>query len=145
MMIRITSAQVPSVWEVVKFAALEAASVPSEFVPVYCENLLMDLLSGKLQCYMSKGEDSKIGFVALVEYTHNRMTLAKQLNISVVYAFSGQTMETWHKFYQDMVALGKKENCYSIVGESKNPRIMDIMKQLGVQLPAQNYEFVIGG
>jgi len=140
MLIQLSSIQIPSFWEVIKFGALESDEVKKEYQGAYCLTLLQDLLSGKKLCFIGK-KNNNIVIISIISFYIDSMTGVRHLYIHNVYSFSHQSKEFWLEAFNDMVKVATKAQCKVITAESKNPRMAELANYIGVGSTIRKYSF----
>jgi len=140
MLIQLSSIQVPSFWEVIKFGALESDEVKKEYQGVYCLTLLQDLLSGKKLCFIGK-KDNNIVIIFIISFHIDSMTGVRHLYVHNIYSFNHQSKEVWLETFKDMIEVATKAQCKVMTAESKNPRMAEIADYTGVGSTIRKYSF----
>jgi hypothetical protein len=138
MLIPITNIQVPTFWEVIKFAALESDGVEEKYHGSYCVNLLYDLLSKKKLCYIAK-KDSKISLVFIIYFYKDSITDKVEMAIKNLYTFAPMTKADLEEIKSDMYKIARKAKCRTITGETGNKKLHDLLSIVGVDATRWKY------
>ena len=142
MLIMLQANQIPAYWEKIRIAGIKSDLVEKDFEDAYCINLLYDLLSGKKTCFVHI-IDNILQFVIMISFQYDAISDRKTLMFDNLYGFYPQSDDVWKKCLMDLIAVGKKENCYNILGKSINDRIREILKTLNIDSKYSYYEYVI--
>ncbi len=128
-MIRIVSTQIPKFWEVIKYAALNSAQVYEEYQTTYCVNLLIDLLSGKKECFIVK-ENSNIAVVLLLSFYIDRYIDKPGIIIDNIYSFTKNARRFFPEIERDLFKLAEVTNSKVAVIETANAAIIESISNL---------------
>lgn len=142
MLVQLQSVQIPSFWEVIKFAALQSDKVKEEYQEPYCISLLQDLLSGKKLCFIGQ-DKGEIGFVFIITFQINLMTGIKCLNLDNLYSFKHQSDENWMEARSDMLKVAVKAECKAVTAESNNVKMSRIADLVGMKEITRKYIYYL--
>lgn len=131
MFIRITALQIPSFWDAIKFAAVNAERVAESDRQRYLNNLLVDLLNDKAQCFIRFSDQKELLAVVITKIKGDELTGEASLLIQCLYSFKGVGPEEWANDLEIVKRFAKTKNCKSIVTYSGVPRVYEILESLG--------------
>jgi len=145
MPVRILPVQIPKLWEVIKFACVQADEINREDMPSYFNKLLHALLSDKAQCFLSLNDDRTVRVVLITQITIDKTTNEKYLFLQCLYSFQKVQDEVWGKDWHFIMDFAKKEQCSYISFNSRNERIWEITKLLGFKEKYRRFDLKTGG
>lgn len=128
-MIKITSTQIPRFWEVIKYCALNSAQIHSKYQTTYCINLLIDLLSGKKECFIVK-EDSRISVVVILSFYNDKYINVTGISIDNIYSFTKNARRFFQEIERDIVKLAEVTNSKFVIIETANKAIVESLHNL---------------
>lgn len=131
MIIRVLPQQIPTVWEVVKFAALRSDEVAPENFQTFCTGLLHKLMNGKMQCWLRLDESRTVLSVQLTEIQSNGPLGIKELVVLGLYSFKLIQDEDAREMHQMWTAFARTTGCQRIVAYSKAPRVWEMLQVMG--------------
>ena len=132
MLIKILPSQVVQFWEVIKFVSTRVDEVDEKDLPKYLNELLHALLNEKAQCFVRLDDNREIIALSITRILKNKTTDEKYFQVHCVYGFKSATDEVWKKDWEVLRDFAKKENCSYMGFMSRNSRIWDIAKLIGM-------------
>ena len=132
MLIKILPDQVVQLWETIKYAAVKVDEIDEKDLPKYLNELLHALLNENAQCFVRIGDDREIIAIWITAFLMNNINGEKYFQIKCVYGFKSSPDEVWKRDCEVLVQFAKKENCSYIGFQSRNKRIWDIGKMIGM-------------
>ena len=142
---RILPVQIPALWEVIKFACVQADEVNKEDMPLYFNELLHALLSDKAQCFLRLGDDRTLLVLLITRVLVDKITSQKSLFLQVLYSWKAVEDKEWLDDFDFIKEFAKQEQCKDISFEPRNPRVWEIAKFLGCRETHRKFVFDIGG
>lgn len=145
MHIRVMPAQIPLVWEHIKYGVSQIGQVANESLSRYCIKLLCDLLSEKAQCWVQLNDERLLLNITVTKIVQDRDTNERELNVEGLYAYQGTTptgMAIHRNHYQEFAKLA---GCSRITVTSRVPRAWEILEQNGFKLQCRTYAFPVEG
>ena len=136
---------IPRFWENIKFACTEADEVPKESLPGYLNELLYSLLSDKAQCFVRVDDDKTLIALILVRIKMDAATGKKYLFNQCFYSWKKLTLEEWIPEMTLGFNFAKKEGCESIVIQTRNQKIIDLITSFGFTERFRTYSVSIKG
>ena len=133
MLIKILPSQVVQLWETIKYAATMVDEVSDRDLPKYLNELLHALLNEKAHCFVRIDDNREIIAIWITAFLMNNINGEKYFQIKCVYGFKASTDEVWKRDCEVLVEFAKKENCSYIGFQSRNKRIWDIGKLIGME------------
>ena len=131
MIIRVLPVQIPKLWEVIKFACVQADEVNKENMPSYFNELLHSLLSDKAQCFLRLGDDRTLLAVLITRILVDKITGGKSLFIQALYSWKSADDREWQDDFNFVKEFAEHENCKRISFESRNNKVWKIAEFLG--------------
>ena len=129
MLVRVYPTQVAEQWD--DIAPSITSALPSYITELngHANNILERLLSGNMQCwYIVTGGKVLATLTTSVMYDPGGV---QSLFIYTVFGFGNIPEEEWKMAYDSLRAFAKKYNCEHIFAYSENPRIIQLVNQLG--------------
>lgn len=131
--ILLTPDQIPQLWETIKFAAVNAEHVESEFRDRYLNTLLYQLLSSKAQCFIRLSDERKVQAVAITRIQVDETRDEKALHVPCLYSFVKVDDETWKEDIQVLVRYAKKNGCKFMTAWATSDKISSLISMLGMR------------
>lgn len=131
MFIRITALQIPSFWDAIKFASVNAERISEGDRQRYLNNLLIDLLNDKAQCFIRFSDQKELLAVVITKLKGDELTGEMSLLIQCLYSFKGVAPDEWANDLEIVKEFAKTKKCSSIITYSGVPRVFDILNGLG--------------
>jgi thymidylate kinase len=128
-MIRILGIQIPKFWEVIKFIALNSDQIDPKYHDAYCINLLIDLLSGKKQCYIVKNSEGKISIVFILYFYFNKYLDTTVMQVSNAYSFEQKGDVFWRKSEEGFRKIAEQNNVKVVVIETSNKSAIALLNR----------------
>ena len=132
MLIKILPDQVVQLWEPIKYAATMADEVDEKDMPKYLNELLHALLNEKAQCFVRIDDKREIATIGITRLLFNNVTGEKYLQIQIGYAFKKSEDYLWKQDWEVMKEFAKKENCSYVGVMSRNKRVWELGKLIGM-------------
>jgi len=133
MLIKILPSQVVQLWEAIKYAATRVDEVDEKYLSKYLNELLHSLLNEKSQCFVRLNDKREIITIAITKILRNNITGEKYFQVQGVYGFKSASNDVWKRDWESFVEFAKKENCSYMGFQSRNSRIWDIAKMIGME------------
>jgi len=131
MYIKVTPAQIPKMWENIKFAVSKTSGINEKDLPLYLNRLLHALLSSKAQCIVRLDNDRNLLAIGITRIILDAITGDDILFIESFYSFSRTPVETWKELMVLTKKFAKKEKCTKMTTYSSNPKIYEVVKGVG--------------
>lgn len=142
---RILPVQIPQLWEVIKFACVQADEVNKEDMPSYLNELLHALLSDKAQCFLRLGDDRTLLVLLVTRILVDKITGRKSLFLQCLYSWKSVPDEEWQDNFNFIKEFAEHEQCKIIFFEPRNPRVWKLAELFGCQETNRRFIFKIGG
>lgn len=139
MVIKLTPDQIPKLWEIIKYAAVNANNIDKKSCPSYLYRLLHKLLSSRAQCFIVMNDKRVIVTVYIIQFIINDITGDKYLSIQSMHSFEAANIETRKEQVNIFKKLAEKEQCKYIHFTSCSEDIWNLSKMLGFQERSRNY------
>jgi hypothetical protein len=132
MLIKILPDQIIQLWEEIKYAATIADEVDEKDLPKYLNNLLHSLLNEKAQCFVRIDDKREIVTIGITKLLFNNVTGEKYLQVQSGYGFKKAEDHLWKQDWEVMKEFAKKENCSYVGVASRNRRVWELGKLIGM-------------
>lgn len=129
MLLRLEPDQVNRYWSVIERAILEALPPVAVEDEGLLPNILKNLLSGNMQCWVVTKK--KTIYAMLVTTPQFEIGGTKNLLVYTLYGFDNLDMETWKEGFNSLKKYAKSIGCKSIVAYSNVERIIQVCRLLG--------------
>ena len=141
MLIKILPDQVVQLWETIKYVAVKVDEIDEQDLPKYLNELLHALLNEKAQCFVRLNDNREIVAIFITRFLMNTINGEKYFQIQCVYGFKSAQNEVWEKDWNVLKEFAKKENCSYIGFTSRNKRIWDIGKIMGMEEAYRTFKY----
>ena len=141
MIIKLTPAQIPEYWELIKFTYVKGDLISDDHRQSAFNEILHALLSENAQCFLRIADDRQMKALMITRILIAKGTEDKFLFIQCIFSFrtiSGTEWQTDWKFIQD---FAKQEGCKYIDAESSNEQIFEILTQLNAKEIYRTFRF----
>jgi len=145
MIIKLLAQQIPTYWEIIKYATTVVDNVQEKDRRVYLNRLLQSLLNDKSQCFIRFDEDRVLDKLMVTKIMGDKITEEKHLSIECLYAFKTSTDQEWTEEFVFIRQFADKEQCLYILFESPHKRIWEIGKLIGFKEKYRVFILKIGG
>ncbi len=130
MLLRLLPEQISFRWNTIKQAIVEALPPYADTSHEAMNNVLMSLLNGSLQCWISV-TDGKTEAIATTYIEEDLHTKTKSLFIYSVYATRQTTGRSWVEAFEAIRKYAIGEGCKAIIAITKEPKIIKIVEKFG--------------
>lgn len=137
--------QVPELWEVIKFAFVNAGRLEEEYLQKYCNGLLISLLSGKRHVVVLLNDDRKIKMLGIVKFVKEKVTDRMKLILDTLYAWEQTSESEKEMFFNQVRKLARDNECYVIEASSYNPKLWEASEITNPDCEYRTYLYDIGG
>lgn len=133
MTIQLQYSQISILWDVIKFAAVEANNTPNEKISAFTSELLVSLMSGKAQVWATLTEGEEHELIALTITYHQVEALFgyKYLILHSVYGFKPMTLETVNSATDTFTKYAKTCGCQKVIVMTTDSRITKLFEKIG--------------
>lgn len=145
MIIKLLAQQIPTYWEVIKYATTVVDNVQEKDRKLYLNRLLHSLLNDKSQCFIRFDEDRVLDKLMVTKIVGDKITEEKHLSIECLYAFKISTNKEWTEEFVFIRQFAEKEQCAYITFWSPNRKIWEIGKLVGFKEKHRTFILEIGG
>ena len=145
MIVRLISVQVPKFWDVIKYALQQTEAITE--VPTKFNELFAALLNDKAQCFLkySEGPGGEIQGIMVTELHEDRFTKERSVKIRCLYAYKVLPRGEWEEDFKLIRGLAISEKCTRVFFDSKNPRVLQVAREVGFKEACTTMEILIGG
>jgi hypothetical protein len=141
--IKLLAAQIPEMWELIKFITIKVDEVNEKDLQPYLNELLHALLNNKAQCFVELSEDRNVVGVCITRFMIDKITGQKFLFIQNAYSFQVANDEARKQFMDFLKEFAKKEQCAYLSFSSRNKRIGELGLQNGFREKNRIFEFYL--
>lgn len=131
MFIKVIPTQIPRMWENIKYAISHTSDISEKDLPLYLNNLLHALLSSKAHCIVRLDDNRNLLTICITRIIADNITGKDVLFIESIYSFAKIPTNLWEEAIALIIKLAKKENCTRITTYSANPKIFEVVKEIG--------------
>lgn len=130
MLIRLLPEQIAFRWNIVKKAIVEASPPYADTSHEAMNNVLMSLLNGSLQCWISvmEGKTDAIVTTCIEEDIHSK---TKNLLIYSLYGLEKLTGRSWIEGLETLKKYALGEGCEAIIAITKEEKIARVVERFG--------------
>jgi len=145
MIIRLISTQIPQFWNIIKYGAVRADGVQKDHNEFYLNELLLNLLNDKSQCFIRLSSERIVQAVMVTRISYNKLTGKKYLFFQNLFSFSLVSDNEWQSDFIFMCKYAKQAGCERVSFETSNSRIVELTTRLGCQESFKTLSFNLGG
>jgi hypothetical protein len=145
MIIKLISTQIPQFWNIIKYGAVRADGVQKDNNEFYLNELLLDLLNDKAQCFIRLSPERIVRAVMVTRISYDKLTGKKYLFFQNLFSFSLVSDSEWQSDFIYMCKYAKQAECERVSFESSNNRIIELTTRLGCQESFRTLSFDLGG
>jgi len=131
MTIKLLSTQIPTYWELIKYAASRAVELDERDLQSALVWLLHELLADKAQCWVRIDDERNIIAVVVTRLEIDKRVNRKALCIYVTFSYRHMPFEQWAQDFELLKEFAREEKCDTITLATKNPQLMEVDKALG--------------
>lgn len=139
MLISIPTIQIPTYWEMIKFAAVKAAKIEEKDISSYSLGLLYSIMKEDIQCLLSYGDDQKINRMLLIYFEQDILLEAKILWIHTLYSFVPADDQAFNNDAKILFDYCQKKECSYIKMTTSNKRVMQVASAFNFTEVSKNY------
>jgi hypothetical protein len=141
--IKLLAAQIPEMWELIKFITIKVDEVNEKDLQPYLNELLHSLLNNKAQCFVELSENRNVVGVCVTRFMIDKITGGKYLLIQNAYSFQAADNEARKQFMDFLKEFAKKEQCAYLSFTSHNKRIWELGESNGFREKNRTFEFYL--
>uniref|UniRef100_A0A6M3JA18 N-acetyltransferase domain-containing protein n=1 Tax=viral metagenome TaxID=1070528 RepID=A0A6M3JA18_9ZZZZ len=132
MLLLLLPEQVSEHWDKIKLAVEKSLPPLVGEGPEKMNNILMSLLDGYLQCWLSFRDDGRegVGFV-ITSILSDRCSDTNSLLLYCIYGFKKTKGSDWIEGYEALRKFAKSRGCYRIVAYTKEENLIRIAERFG--------------
>ena len=145
MIVRLISLQVPRFWDVIKYALQQTEVLAIGTEANKFNEIFASLLSDKAQCFLKYGEDGGIQGVMVTEIHEDKYSKEKSVKIRSLYAYKVLPKGEWREDFELVKKLAISEKCTRVFFDSRNPRVLQVGREVGFKEVHTTMEIPIGG
>lgn len=146
-MICLQPGQVSVLWDMVKTALVRANNVPATCIQEYLNNALMNILSGKLQCWICFSLDDagvkKFHAVGITSMTTDVIYGHVTLHVHTLYGLRAFTDELLLECFEILRKYARSNNCAFIDAETAHKRVVEMLEQCGFTRECVRYNYAL--
>lgn len=136
MIMELLQNQIPQYWKIIKNAGVRSDEIREDLQEKYCENLLIDLLSGKRHCVVKVNNEKELVCLYLFEVKYNELHDAKYIYITNVFGLMKQEASDWHDTKKDFKSLCKKYDCKGMMTNASHVYVKELLEKFGFKVQA---------
>ena len=144
MIVKLPVVQIPTFWEIIKFAIASVYMVKSDNYRSVFNLALHKLLNDQAQCWVRLNDKRMLIALTLTEIQMDKITGVKSLFVPVLYSWRPTGNEEWREDFEFIVEFARKIDCKQITCESDVARCWEIYKECGFNETTRKYSLKIG-
>ena len=142
MIIKLIPSQVAEYWELIKFSLVKGDLIGEDHRQVVLNETLQALLSEKAQCFMRlNSETRKVMAVMITRIKVSDRAQEKFLYIQCIFSYQVVKNLEWQEDWNFVSAFARNEDCKYLLADSENPKIHQIMGDLGAQEIFRTFQY----
>ena len=132
-LVQLSLDQVAKLWDVIRYSVEESLPPTVGESPDRMNNILANLLSSAMQCWISynRSNSNKFEGVVVTEIILDRVDRSKALLIYSLYGYEIASRGSWLEGYTALSKWARSEGCSKIIGYTNNERVIRVVKGLG--------------
>ena len=130
MLVRLLPEQISYRWDMIKQAIVEALPPYADTSHEAMNNVLMSLLNGSLQCWISV-VDGKVDAIVTTCIEEDLHSKTKNLLIYSLHGLRKMTGRSWVEGFEAMRKYALGEGCEAIIGITKEEKIIRVVGRFG--------------
>ena len=144
MVIRLLPVQISNHWEVIKCAIEDSLPPIAGESPEKMNRILMNLLDGKMQCWVRVDEDKKINLIVVTTISEDFCSGTKTLLLYCAFGYGSGHKVMWKELYDTFYKFGQSRGCDRCIAYSDNEYLIKILEYLGGDARYRMITFPIG-
>lgn len=132
-LVQLSLDQVAKLWDVIKYSVERSLPPIVRESPDTMNNILANLLSSAMQCWISysREDSNKFEGVVVTEITLDRVDRSKALLIYSLYGYEVAGRGSWLEGYVALSKWARSEGCSKIIGYTNSDKAIRVAKGLG--------------
>jgi hypothetical protein len=124
--------QIAKFWPIIKYAVEESLPPNIGEHPDKMNRVLLAMLSGKLEVWVSyKRDENKFEAVSVTQILYDEASGTRNLLLYCLYGYVKISESSWKEAWDLMVEYAKRKKCHSIIAYSANKIIVEMAKAFG--------------
>ncbi len=131
MLVKLLPDQVSNNWDTIGYA------IESSLPPIAGEsdekmnNILMALLDGRMECWVSLNSDDRISAVTSTRIMEDDVTRTRSLLLYSIFTFDWADEDTWIEGLETLVKYARGKNCTRITGYTEFDSMIKRAREMG--------------
>lgn len=143
---KLLSEQITQFWDYIKYAAVVTNNLSeSDIRDEFCNNLLINLLSDKYQCWMGISDDKEIIKGIAITNIYKDVGEISHLLISSLYVYEATNVQEQLMFLENIKKYAISRCCKDVVFYTSNPSIIKSSDRLGFVEIYKVFKSELGG
>lgn len=139
MIIKLIPQQIPMFWEAIKYTVKMADEVDDKHIGSYSNELLHALLNEKAQCFVRLSNERVLEALLITRIMENKQTNERYLYAQALYSWQVKPMGQWAEDFEQVLKFARKAGCKYVHCQSRNPRMWEIYKNIGLSEDSRHY------
>lgn len=145
MLFKISSVQVPLVWEAIKLAVVNSMNIQESHITTAFQRVLHRLLCGSMQCFITVSEEKILLQVLLTQIGVDNMTGCRELHMISVYSFQKATNEDKRQCFDVVMSFARSQQCEAVVCQSALPILWEMNQAAGMVETSRQFRIQVEG
>lgn len=145
MIIKLHTTQISMYWDVIKYGTAKVANLNPDNYEAYFNELLIDLLTDKSQCFISLDSERNLLWICITKISLDLITGEKYIYLQCLYGFKAEALETWGTVFDLTKEFAIKNECKYILFDSSTERILQMSDYVGFKLRHKTMVYNLGG
>jgi len=128
MLVKLLPQQIAKLWDIIRYGLVRTWPIGTEDSSERVQELLRNLLTETIQCWMAKEGEEFLGFL-LTKINICDVTGSRSLNVMSVFGFKVVPDAQWVKGMAQLVEFAKANNCKFITATSDNAKILRLLER----------------
>ena len=128
MLVKLLPIQIAKLWDIIRYGLVRTWPIGSENSSERVQDVLRNLLTETIQCWMAKDGDEFLGFL-LTKINICDVTGSRSLNVMSLFGFKIVPDEQWVAGMQQLIEFAKANDCSFITATSDNAKILRLLER----------------
>lgn len=127
MLIKLLPVQISKMWDIIRYGLIRTWPIGTEEGSERVQDVLRNLLSETVQCWVAMDGDEFVGFV-LTRISICDVTGSRSLNLMSVFGFKAVPDSFWEMGMKMFVEFAKANDCKFVTATSDNVKILRLLE-----------------
>lgn len=127
MLVKLLPDQIAKLWDIIRYGLIRTWPIGTESGSERVQDVLRNLLSETIQCWMAKDGEEFLGFL-LTKICICDVTGSKSLNLISVFGFKVVPDAQWARGMEQLIEFAKANGCSYVTATSDNAKILRLLE-----------------